>query len=535
MAPVQSLEPLEVQGEPQLADPDSYLPSDVPLDPQVGTGGILRKIVVLIVILAIVGFAGWKINRNLGDTAPKAGGKERGGGEDRVIPVTTAAVQQKTMPIYLTGLGTVTAYYSVTIKTRVDGQLKNVTVREGQNIRKGQLLAEIDRGPYAAALAQAEGQYSRDKASAAYADVEAARYTSLFDAGVVSKDSQQTRVAAAGESAGALQADRAAIQAAQVNLDYTRIVSPIDGVVGLRQVDPGNIVHAADATGLLLVTQLQPIAVIFTLPEDQLPQVQEELQKGTKLTVEAYDRSQTKLLAVGKLLTLDNQIDTTTGTDKVKAVFDNKDHVLFPNQFVNARLILQERPNTLVIPAAAVQSGSQGNFVYVVKKGDPPAPNASAGKGGSADAGPGHKHEHAAAGSAVAPAPRTGDKVPADMTTDKSDRKYYVEVRPITAEVAEGSQVIIGSGLSAGDQVVIDGLEKLKNGSRVSPKKSDSIPDHKSSGGSKVGTDATAPAPDGKGRADDKKKSVDRSRADADVTDGVAPHEHSHHHKGLQP
>ena len=189
---------------------------------------------------------------------------------------------------------------------------------------------------------------------------------------MVSKESQQSQVSTAGQATGSIQADQAAIDAARVNVNYTRITSPINGVVGLRQVDAGNIVHASDTTGLIVVTQVQPISVIFTLPEDQLPDVLKRTRAGQRLPVEAFDRSETTHLASGSLLTLDNQIDTTTGTDKVKAVFDNKDGALFPNQFVNVRLILQQRPNSLVVPASAIQTGSQGNFVYTVKQGDPP-------------------------------------------------------------------------------------------------------------------------------------------------------------------
>ncbi len=210
---------------------------------------------------------------------------------DRPTPVQTIAVQQKTMPIYLTALGTVTAYNTVTIKTRVDGQLMQVNVQEGQAVKQGDLLVEIDPKPYQAALAQAEGQLARDQAQAANDQAQAARYTALFQAGVVSKESAQTQQASAGQSAGLLKSDQAAIQAAKVNLSYTRITSPINGVIGLRQVDAGNIVHASDSTGLLVITQLQPIAVIFTLPEDHLPDVLKLTRGGQKLAVDAYDRS----------------------------------------------------------------------------------------------------------------------------------------------------------------------------------------------------------------------------------------------------
>jgi multidrug efflux system membrane fusion protein len=508
--------------------PPAHLPERVDLEPQElsapqslnlapglnpGTSsGNLRKLLVLLVIVSAVAFTAWKIHGNLSGPASSRQGRRSGSG-DRAVPVTTAQVQQKTMPIYLTALGTVTAYYSVTIKTRVDGQLTAVNVREGQHVRKGQLLAQIDPSPYAAALAQAQGQLAKDKAAAAYADIEVARYSALFEAGVVTQDSQQTQVANAGQIAGATQVDKAAIQAAKVNLDYTRITSPIDGVVGLRQVDPGNIVHAADATGLLLVTQLQPISVIFTLPEDQLPQVQQPLRKGTRLEVEAYDRSQTTLLATGKLLTLDNQIDTATGTDKIKAVFDNKDGALFPNQFVNVRLILQRRPDTLVIPSAAVQTGSQGSFVFVMKAG-PPKPEGSGTNPGSGKSGSGRQHQHKVA-EAEAPAAKDGDagSKPSDKAT------YHVEVRPIAIDVTEGSQVIVSSGLAAGEQVVIDGMEKLKNGSQVSPRKDTAKSGHKSSKGGDPVSDAISPAVGGNGI-------VDAHAGDANP---------KHHHHEQQP
>ena len=375
-----------------------------------GSSGIGRKLLVLLIIVSVAGFAVWKIRSDLGtgDT-PDAGRKQSAG--DRSVPVITATVQQKTMPIYLTALGTATAYYSVTIKSRVDGQLAAVNVREGQKVKRGQLVAQIDPAPYAAALAQAEGQIAKDKAAASYGETRRPIATPRSSTPEWStQDSQQSLVAGAGQIAGAIQADQAAIQAAKVNLDYTRITSPIEGVVGLRQVDPGNIVHASDAAGLLLITQLQPISVIFTLPEDQLPAVQQLLLRGNTLEVEAYDRSQSALLATGKLLTLDNLIDTATGTDKVKATFDNKDGALFPNQFVNVRLILQRRPDTLVIPSAAVQTGAQGNFVYVVKKGGPPKSDASGLKTESSDAVVNQRHAGAPASAAGPEKTGNGDK-----------------------------------------------------------------------------------------------------------------------------
>jgi multidrug efflux system membrane fusion protein len=261
-------------------------------------------------------------------------------------------------------------------------------------------------------------------------------------------------------------------------------------VVGLRQVDPGNIVHAADATGLLLVTQIHPITVVFTLPEDELPQVQQMILKGEKLSVEAYDRTETKRLAVGKLLTLDNQIDTTTGSDKVKAVFDNKENDLFPNQFVNIRLVLRQQEDALVIPSAAVQTGSQGTFVYVVKQGDPP----NKGDDGSSKA---SEEKPKMSAKSEAPAAAAGGG-------EEKSQKFYVESRPIVIAVVEGSQVIVDSGLKPGERVVIDGQEKLKSGTKVSPK----LDGGKGNGGGAKGGKS--------GASEDREKGADAAKTGAD-------------------
>src|ERR1700677_3435075 len=408
--------------------------------PEEPSGSGWRKWVVVLVIALAVGAAVWKIRSNSKDQEQNAAQMEAA--QDVPTPVQVAAVQQKTMPIYLTELGTVTAYNTVTIKSRVDGQLMQVNVREGQAVKQGETLVEIDPKPYEAALAQAQGQLVKDQANADNAKAEAARYTALLQAGVVSKESQQAQISTAGQAEGSLAADRAAIEAARVNLGYTKIVSPIDGVVGLRQVDAGNIVHAADTTGLIVVTQLQPISVIFTLPEDQLPEVLKLTRSGSKLAVEAYDRSENTHLASGTLLTVDNEIDTTTGTVKVKAVFDNHDGALFPNQFVNVRLVLQEKRDAMVITAAALQTGSQGDFVYLLKHGHPPVDPIEA------------KNN---AGKTILP-------------SERSKSNYYVEARPVKVELTEGTQVILSAGVKPGDQIVVDGQEKLKNGSAVAPR-----------------------------------------------------------------
>ncbi|GAC1357250.1 MAG: MdtA/MuxA family multidrug efflux RND transporter periplasmic adaptor subunit [Acidobacteriaceae bacterium] len=428
-------------------EPHKALPA-----PKKPTNTAARKWIILAVILLAVGAAIWVIRRN-GEKLT-AQSQKMEAAMNRPTPVQTQPVQQRTMPIYLTALGTVTAYNTVTIKPRVDGQLLRVNFREGQAVSKGQLLLEIDPRPYQAALAQAEGQLAKDQASAKNADAEAARYTALYQAGVVSKESQQTQISNAGQATGSIQADQAAIQAARVNLTYTRVTSPIDGVVGLRQVDPGNIVHASDANGLVVVTQIHPIAVIFTLPEDQLPQVRERTRSGQKLVVDAYDRSDTAHLASGALLTIDNQIDTTTGTDKVKAVFDNKDGALFPNQFVNIRLILEQRRNALVLPSVAIQTGTQGSFVYVVKPGEPPA----------------DKQESAPAKDPAARTSQAGGGSQGGPSEQGRGPSFYVEAVPVKVEITEGSRVILSGGVNPGDQVVVDGLEKLKDGARVIPR-----------------------------------------------------------------
>ncbi len=411
-------------------------------------GSRMRKTLVLLLILAAVGAAIWKIRANR--QAQQAEAQKMVAAADRPVPISSTPVLQKTMPIYLSALGTVTAYNTVTVRSRVDGQLLRVNFREGQTVRKGELLAEIDPRPYQAALGQAQGQLVKDQANAKNADAEAARYTALYQAGVVSRESQQAQVSTSGQAQGSIAGDQAAIDAARVNLIYTRITSPIDGVVGLRQVDAGNIVHAADTTGLVIVTQLQPISVIFTLPEDYLPRVLPILRAGHPLVVEAYDRSETTHLGTGRVLTLDNQIDTTTGTDKVKAVFENRDNALFPNQFVNVRLVLENRANSLVIPSAAVQTGSLGSYVYVVRDGNPPAELTQA---------------HAATRNANASA---GQRAGAPETSGGAP--HYVVVQPIRIDLTEGTQTVVAEGLKAGDQVVLDGTEKLRNGSRVLPR-----------------------------------------------------------------
>jgi membrane fusion protein, multidrug efflux system len=331
------------------------------------------------------------------------------------VSVSVVPVAREDVPIILTGLGTVQASNTVTLKTRVDGQIMAVYFREGQDVRKGQLLALIDPRPYEVALETAKANLGRDQAQLNTAKANLARSKALLAAGVIAQQDYDTQEAAAGQFTGTVQADQAAIDNAKLNLVYTRITSPLDGRVGLRLIDPGNMVHAADANGMLVVTQMRPIAVVFTLPQEQLPEVLEQSRKGP-LNVQAFSSNDQTVLATGKLETVDNQIDVTTGTAKLKSVFDNKDGALWPNQFVNIHMQLSTAKDALVIPMAAVQRGPDGNLVYVMG----------------------------------------------------ADRK--ITIQPVTIALTQGNIALISAGLQAGQQVVTEGQDKLQTGTVVAPK-----------------------------------------------------------------
>jgi membrane fusion protein, multidrug efflux system len=340
----------------------------------------------------------------------------------QAIPVAVAAAELKDFPVYLSGLGNVQASNTVSLKSRVDGQIVQIAFKEGQFVKQGDLLIVIDPRPYQVALEQAEAALARDQAQLKNAQLDYERYQGLFKEGVISQQQYNAQQALVGQLDGTVKADQAAIDNAKLQLVYTRVTSPVNGRIGLRLVDIGNMVHATDANPLLVVTQLQPIAVVFTLPEDSLPTVAQHMRNGS-LTVEAYSRDDTTKLATGKLLTMDNQIDQTTGTGKLKAMFENVDNMLIPNQFVNARLLLEVRKGAIVVPAAAIQRGPQGSsFTYVVKP-------------------------------------------------DKT-----VEVRPVKVALAQGNVSVIASGLAPGDQVVTDGQDKLQAGSQVEPHSASSSP-----------------------------------------------------------
>jgi multidrug efflux system membrane fusion protein len=329
------------------------------------------------------------------------------------VPVAVAPALQQDMPVYLEGLGSVTPLNAVSIKSRVDGQLTEVAFREGQQVRKGQLLAVIDPRPYEVQLSQAQATLFRDQALLRDARLNYQRFKDLLQSsGAMSQQQVDTQAALVDQYEGAVRNDQAQIDNAKLQLTYCHITSPIDGRIGLRLVDPGNMVHASDQNPMLVVTQLQPVTVIFTLPEDQLPSVAHRMRSGV-LEVDAYSRDDQTKLATGRLLTIDNEIDQTTGTGRLKAVFDNRDNALWPNQFVNAHLLLEVRKNSIVVPAAAIQRGPQGTFAYVVKP-------------------------------------------------DKT-----VEVRPVTVALTEGNNTAVAQGLAPGDQVVTDGQDKLQAGSKV--------------------------------------------------------------------
>lgn len=321
-----------------------------------------------LLVLVVLIYAGWRMfGRSAADSQAQnqaAGGRGRGFAGD--VPILSATAREGDIGVYVAALGTVTPVYTVTVTSRVQGQIMEVHYREGQMVQKGDPLLEIDARPYQAALTQAEGQLAHDQAVLKEARIDFERYQAAFARNAIAKQQLDDQEQVVHQDEGTVKNDEGNVENARVNLVYCHITSPIDGRVGLRLVDPGNIVQANSTTALVVVTQLQPITVIFNVAEDFLGEIQSEMREGKALEVDVFDRSVVKKLATGKLLTVDNQIDPTTGTVKLRAIFDNKDFALFPNQFVNAKLLISTQHNVVLVPTQAVQRNSQGTYVFVI-------------------------------------------------------------------------------------------------------------------------------------------------------------------------
>ncbi len=376
-----------------------------------------RRVVGLVVLLLVVAGVAWFALR----PSPKQAGARGPGGArpsmaamaNMPVPVRIATATQQDIDIYLKSLGTVTAYNTVTVRSRVSGELVDVAFQEGQRVKAGDLLAQVDPRAFQVALDQARGTQMQNLAQLENARRDLQRYQALFKQDSIAKQQVDTQAALVRQYEGTVKSDQANVDNAKLQLDYARITAPISGRLGLRQVDRGNLVSSSDTNGLVVITQTQPISVVFTLPETQLPEVRAELAAGRTLPVDAYDRADTRRIATGVLETLDNQIDVTTGTLKLKAKFENADDALFPNQFVNVRLHVLTRKDVTAIPTAAVQQGSVGAFVFLVQQDD------------------------------------------------------TIVVRPVKLGAINNGMVAVNEGLQPGDRVVTEGTDRLRAGAKV--------------------------------------------------------------------
>ena len=331
----------------------------------------------------------------------------------RPMPVVAAPARKGSIDVAIDALGTVIPRNMVVVRPRVDGQLLSVAFQEGQSVKAGDLLAQIDPRPFEVMLTQANGQMARDQAQLKNAQVDLERYQTLLAQDSIAKQQVDTQAALVRQYQGAIESDKGAVDNAKLQITYARITAPISGRVGLRQVDPGNMVHAADSNGLVTITQVQPVTVVYPVPEDNVPRIVKRMQGKDTVAVDAFDRSGKTRLATGKLLTIDNQIDTTTGTVKVKAEFPNTDGALFPNQFVNVRMVVETHDDATLVPTPAIQRGAPGTFVFLVKE-------------------------------------------------DKT-----VAVTPVQVGAVSGETTEVTKGLAAGNLVVVDGADKLRDGSSV--------------------------------------------------------------------
>jgi len=412
----QSLETHEPTAAPSAPAPTPVTPAPAersqPGKPKPSRQHRLWLWVSLLVLFMVVG--GYILWSKIASSNAAAAAAKAAAAGPPPIPVVAATSRKGDIGVYYSGLGAVTPLAMVTVRTRVDGQLMNIRYREGDTVHQGDLLAEIDDGLYRAALTQAQGQLMRDQASLENARIDLVRYQQLVQQKAGPEQQLATQQATVHQDEGVVKLDEGQIQSAQVNLAYCKIAAPVTGRIGLRLVDPGNIVQAADTNGLLIITQMDPISAIFTISEDQLQVVLQKVAAGQTLEVDAYDRAATTKLAQGSLTTLDNQVDPTTGTLKLRATFQNPKGTLYPNQFVNAKLLVQEKRGVTLVPTAAVQRNSQATYVYVVN---------------------------------------------ANST---------VTVRPIVIGTTEGNDSEVTSGLAPGEVVVMTGVDKLQAGSKVS-------------------------------------------------------------------
>ena len=402
-----------MNGEPSDTQPHAAHPTHPPAD-EPHPAGRRRRWWPWVLIVAAVGLAAYIFLPGTSRAQKKKSAAQAAAAANAPTPVVAAAARIGSIPIYLTGLGSVTALNTAVVKSRVDGQLMRINFVEGQLVREGFPLAELDPRPFQVQLMQAEGQKAKDEATLENDKVDLQRYQILMQQDSIPKQQLDTQVATVKQAVATVESDQAQVESAKLNLVYCKITAPITGRVGLRQVDIGNIVHATDTTGIVVVNEIQPITVIFTLPADRLPQVLQQVRAGRKLQVEAFDRDMKNRLAVGALFAIDNQIDPTTGTVRLRAQFANQDDSLFPSQFVNARVLVDTIQNAVIVPTAAIQRSPQATFVYVV------------------------------------------DPV-----------KHTVSAQNVDVQLTEGDMTAVRHGLTPGEVVVTDGVDRLRPGAKV--------------------------------------------------------------------